>query len=43
MTASGRRPRKVVVVGAGPVGCLAALAMAKLGCTVHVYDARPGS
>jgi kynurenine 3-monooxygenase len=42
MTAPARRPRKVVVIGAGPVGCLSALAMAKLGCTVDVYDARPG-
>ncbi|KAF8320091.1 FAD/NAD-P-binding domain-containing protein [Clavulina sp. PMI_390] len=35
------RRRQVAVIGAGPVGCLAALALAKLGCLVTVYDARP--
>lgn len=34
--------RKGVVVGAGPVGCLAALSLAKNGWDVTVYDARPG-
>ncbi|KAF8628453.1 hypothetical protein AX15_003968 [Amanita polypyramis BW_CC] len=33
--------RTAVVVGAGPVGCLAALALAKCGWFVHVYEARP--
>jgi kynurenine 3-monooxygenase len=37
-----RRPRVVAVVGAGPVGCLAALSMAKFGCQVHIYEGRPG-
>ena len=34
--------RKVVVVGAGPVGCLAAMAMAKSGWNVELYESRPG-
>lgn len=34
-------PRTAVVVGAGPVGCLAALALRNAGWTVTVYDARP--
>jgi len=34
--------RKVVVVGAGPVGCLAALAFAKHGWSVDLFEARPG-
>lgn len=38
-----RTSRKAVVVGAGPVGCLAALALAKAGWRVHVYDGRPGA
>ncbi|KAH7914995.1 hypothetical protein BJ138DRAFT_1110079 [Hygrophoropsis aurantiaca] len=33
--------RKVVIVGAGPVGCLAAIALANLGWNVDVYEARP--
>jgi kynurenine 3-monooxygenase len=34
--------RKVAVVGAGPVGCLAALALAKRGWDVEIYEGRPG-
>ncbi|KAF8078036.1 hypothetical protein FPV67DRAFT_1662802 [Lyophyllum atratum] len=34
-------PRKVVVVGAGPVGCLAAMAFAKQGWKVDLYEGRP--
>lgn len=34
--------RKVVVVGAGPVGCLAAMAFAKRGWRVDLYEGRPG-
>ncbi|KZT44056.1 FAD/NAD(P)-binding domain-containing protein [Sistotremastrum suecicum HHB10207 ss-3] len=34
-------PRKAVVVGAGPVGCLAALSLAKMGWIVEIYEARP--
>ncbi|KAG6903206.1 hypothetical protein C0995_002749 [Termitomyces sp. Mi166 len=34
-------PRKVVVVGAGPVGCLAAMAFAKQGWEVEVFEGRP--
>ncbi|KAM6500602.1 FAD/NAD(P)-binding domain containing protein [Amanita muscaria] len=33
--------RTAIVVGAGPVGCLAALALAKRGWLVQVYEARP--
>ncbi|KAK7063774.1 FAD/NAD(P)-binding domain-containing protein [Favolaschia claudopus] len=32
---------KAVVVGAGPVGCLSAIALAKLGWDVVVYERRP--
>lgn len=35
--------RTAAVVGAGPVGCLAALALAKRGWHVDLYDARPGN
>lgn len=34
--------RNLVVVGAGPVGCLAAIALAKMGWSVEIYEARPG-
>lgn len=34
--------RKAVVVGAGPVGCLAAIMLAKQGWNVVVYEGRPG-
>ncbi|KAF8797942.1 FAD/NAD(P)-binding domain-containing protein [Phlegmacium glaucopus] len=33
--------RKAVVVGAGPVGCLAAMALAKRGWRVDLYEGRP--
>ncbi|KAG2158353.1 FAD/NAD(P)-binding domain-containing protein [Suillus bovinus] len=33
--------RKVVIVGAGPVGCLAAIAFAKMNWQVEIYEARP--
>lgn len=36
------RPRKAIVVGAGPVGCLAALALTRHGWNVEVYEGRPG-
>jgi kynurenine 3-monooxygenase len=35
-------PQKVVVVGAGPVGALAALYATKRGDEVHVYELRDG-
>jgi 2-polyprenyl-6-methoxyphenol hydroxylase-like FAD-dependent oxidoreductase len=35
-------PEKVVVVGAGPVGSLAALYAAKRGHEVEIYELRPG-
>lgn len=34
--------RKVVIIGAGPVGCLAAIAFAKMNWQVQIYEARPG-
>ncbi|KZV71872.1 FAD/NAD-P-binding domain-containing protein [Peniophora sp. CONT] len=33
--------RKAIVVGAGPVGCLAAMALAKQGWAVDLYEGRP--
>ena len=36
------RQQKVVVVGAGPVGALAALYAAQRGDDVHVYELRAG-
>jgi 2-polyprenyl-6-methoxyphenol hydroxylase-like FAD-dependent oxidoreductase len=36
------RKRKLVIVGAGPVGCLAAISFAKMGWSVEIYEARPG-
>ncbi|GBE82002.1 FAD/NAD-P-binding domain-containing protein [Sparassis latifolia] len=33
--------RKAVVVGAGPVGCLSAIALAKMGWNVEIYEGRP--
>ncbi|KAJ7905400.1 FAD/NAD-binding domain-containing protein [Mycena olivaceomarginata] len=35
------RPRKAVVVGAGPVGCLAAIALARRGWQVELFEGRP--
>ncbi|PAV23635.1 FAD NAD-P-binding domain-containing [Pyrrhoderma noxium] len=37
---SDRKARKAVVVGAGPVGCLAALALVKQGWVVDIYEGR---
>jgi len=34
--------KTAVVVGAGPVGCLAALMLANRGWTVKILEARPG-
>ena len=36
-------PQKVVVVGAGPVGSLAALYAAVRGHDVEIYELRPGT
>ncbi len=33
-------PLDVIVVGAGPVGCLAALGLAQRGCNVQIFDSR---
>jgi 2-polyprenyl-6-methoxyphenol hydroxylase-like FAD-dependent oxidoreductase len=35
-------PRVAAVVGAGPVGCLVALSLAKMGWQVELYDGRSG-
>jgi 2-polyprenyl-6-methoxyphenol hydroxylase-like FAD-dependent oxidoreductase len=35
-------PQKIVVVGAGPVGSLAALYAAVRGHEVHIYELRSG-
>ncbi|CAL1704375.1 unnamed protein product [Somion occarium] len=34
-------PRKAVIIGAGPVGCLAAISLAKMGWSVEIYEGRP--
>lgn len=39
----GSRARKAVVVGAGPVGCLAAISLARRGWQVELYEGRPGT
>lgn len=36
------KPQKLVVIGAGPVGTLAALYGAQRGYEVEVYELRPG-
>src|SRR5947207_13074999 len=33
--------RPVLIAGAGPVGCIAALALARQGVAVHVFEAQP--
>src|SRR6478735_9261571 len=33
--------RPVLIAGAGPVGCIAALALARQGLPVHVFEAQP--
>lgn len=33
--------RPILIVGAGPVGCIAALALARDGIPVHVFEAQP--
>jgi kynurenine 3-monooxygenase len=35
--------RNLVIVGAGPVGCLAAMSFANMGWSVEIYEARPGN
>ena len=42
MSSPAQTPKKVVIAGAGPVGCLAALALAKRGWSVELYEGRPG-
>ncbi|KZT67708.1 FAD/NAD(P)-binding domain-containing protein [Daedalea quercina L-15889] len=41
MSSDKSSTRKAVVVGAGPVGCLAAICLAKIGWTVEIYEGRP--
>ena len=41
-TTTAKQQGKVVVVGAGPVGCLAALSFARMGWRVEIYELRPG-
>ena len=43
VAAGGRRQRKAVIVGAGPVGCLTAIALANKGWSVEVYEGRAGA
>ena len=43
MTATIPTSKKAIVVGAGPVGCLTALALAKRGWVVDLFEGRPGS
>lgn len=38
---ANKRTKKAVVIGAGPVGCLAGLALAKQGWKVEIYEGRP--
>src|SRR5207248_6469894 len=35
------RQRPVLIAGAGPVGCIAALALARQGVAVHLFEAQP--
>lgn len=37
------RQRKAAIVGAGPVGCLTAIALANEGWSVEVYEGRAGT
>ncbi|KAI1795758.1 FAD/NAD(P)-binding domain-containing protein [Ganoderma leucocontextum] len=41
MASTGSNTCKAVVVGAGPVGCLAAMSLAKMGWSVDIYEGRP--
>lgn len=40
--AEGNKAQKVLVVGAGPVGALAAIYAAERGDDVHVFELRAG-
>jgi len=42
MSSRLERKRKAVIIGAGPVGCLAASALFRHGWNVAVYESRPG-
>jgi alkyl hydroperoxide reductase subunit AhpF len=41
--ADGKKRQKIVVIGAGPVGTLAAIYAAKRGNDVEVYELRSGT
>ncbi|KDQ60731.1 hypothetical protein JAAARDRAFT_31708 [Jaapia argillacea MUCL 33604] len=41
MDSTNSTVRKAVVSGAGPVGCLVAMSLAKMGWNVEVYEGRP--
>ena len=43
VAAGHTRRRKAVIVGGGPVGCLAAIALANKGWSVEVYEGRAGT
>ena len=43
IAASERNAAKVIIVGAGLVGSLAAIYMARLGYTVEVFEKRSGT
>lgn len=34
-------PKRIAIIGAGPVGCLAGLAFAQRGCKVDIFESRP--
>ena len=39
---ASKRPRRVLVVGAGPVGALTALSLRRRGWEVEIWDSRDG-
>ncbi|KAH9951920.1 FAD/NAD-P-binding domain-containing protein [Amylocystis lapponica] len=41
MSSPKESSRKAIVIGAGPVGCLSAISLAKMGWTVEIYEGRP--
>jgi ribulose 1,5-bisphosphate synthetase/thiazole synthase len=42
LTPSTSHQKKAIVAGAGPVGCLTALSLAKKGWIVELWEGRPG-
>ncbi|PCH38088.1 FAD/NAD(P)-binding domain-containing protein [Wolfiporia cocos MD-104 SS10] len=41
MSGTEHSRRKAIIVGAGPVGCLSAISLAKMGWAVEIYEGRP--